>query len=135
MMVVGYLVATVLFAQLNGQLAGQIMATLLQFSIGFTTLAIGVLLLWGWYQRICLLHLKWYLGALLLLLVINFVLSPWMQALKQRSSTELMQSSPEWVSFAVLHGFYQLLYLLVILALLWSAVISVKVLLLRNKKH
>jgi len=120
LLVVGYLVAPVLFSALPAKQAGDIAGTL--FALSSTVLVLGL-------SGICLfklfkgqaLSVKSLWIALGILLVLKFFISPWMAVIKSAYPLGLTRESADFGLFMSIHGAYQLGYLaIVILLLTWS---------------
>lgn len=118
---VGYLVAPVLFAELPSKLAGGVAAKLFEFS-SLIILVVLVMVL-GVYIGIeqSIRSIKSLVVATVLVSLLRFWIAPWMAEIKAAYPLGLTRSSPDWGDFSMLHGVYQLLFLMVIVLLLfWS---------------
>lgn len=119
LIMVGYVVAPLLFAELPEVTAGKLVGILLQWSQGFVLLWLLLNVTGLWFYR----H-AWAFGKvfvlLALLLAINlFWLGPEMETLKAAFPEGLSKGSVVWQHFMMLHGLYQLSYLSVILLLVF----------------
>lgn len=133
MIVVGYVVAPVLFAELGQKQAGAIGAIL--FSHISLLVLIGlftVIVLYAVFEK-SMKSIKSVVVSLLLMGVLKFWISPWMAEIKASYPAGLSYAAVDWRLFASLHGVYQLLYLVVVLLLLyWSFRIFAIVIKVRN---
>lgn len=121
---VGYLVVPILFTVLPQVQAGRIAAILFQYSSGITLLLITMVLLATVWLKPVLKQLKTVLFVWASLLVIKFGIARWMADIKARYPQGLDLTSADWKLFAMLHGVYQLFYLLIVITLcvwLWRA--------------
>lgn len=122
LIVLGYIVAPVLFNQLNSKLAGDIAGQL--FNTG-ATVAVSLLLGLLFWRK--LVHANAYkiwpsYVVLVILMVLLFVIAPWMNEIKALYPLGISQQSTDWPLFFGLHGFYQLSYLIVIAMLFYSVI-------------
>jgi len=125
---VGYLVTPVLFDSLETKTAGDIAGILFQIS-GYITISILILLLlWQQFYKFTFVSIWPNRIVVLIMLLLLFWISPWMNKIKQDYPLGLTSDSADWPIFASLHGVYQVGYLIVIIALIWSVYRSVKIL-------
>jgi len=131
---VGYLVAPLLFQTLDQVTAGSIVGQLLNISNWIVLtglLSLLVIRLFGMKQLI----LNWVLLICVGILVfIQYWLSPVMESIKLASPEGLTKASEAWPAFAMWHGVYQLLFLLLILLLLTWSMANTKSLIRMEKK-
>jgi len=131
---VGYLVAPLLFQTLDQVTAGSIVGQLLNISNWIVLtglLSLLVIRLFGMKQLI----LNWVLLICVGILVfIQYWLSPVMESIKLASPEGLTKASEAWPAFAMWHGVYQLLFLLLILLLLTWSMANAKSLIRMEKK-
>ena len=118
---VGYLVAPVLFAELPSKLAGEVTGKLFEFSS--LIILVTLIMLLGVYIGIeqSIRSVKSLVVSVVLVCVLRFWISPWMAEIKGDYPLGLTRASEGWETFSMLHGVYQLLFLLTIILLLaWS---------------
>jgi hypothetical protein len=121
----GYLVAPVMFAELDSKKAGYIAGLLFNIG-GYITIVLSLLLL-SWHAFLKLrIKSNWpnlvvicIMGALL------WVVSPYMAKIKAIYPLGLTKDSADWSVFASLHGIYQFGYLIVITALILAMLQSI----------
>lgn len=113
LIVMGYVVTPVLFSQLSSHLAGQVASSLFVITAVFSLVSFS-LLAWQTCHHKQPLKYRWFwLVNLIILSVMLFGLTPWMQDIKALYPQGLTKESVDWPLFATLHGIYQLGYLLV----------------------
>lgn len=119
--VIGYLVAPVLFSELDPLKAGNLVGMLLSITNIVLLAGLFGLLVARW------LVFKWLIAngllvlSVILICVSEFWLSPKMQVIKEQYPLGLSKTSPQWETFMTLHGVYQLVFLALILVLVvWS---------------
>lgn len=119
--VVGYLVAPLLFAELEQVIAGRLVGELLTVSNLVAMgglLAVGLSRLW-WFQYLTVPWMLWI--ALVMMAFSEFWIAPYMEKIKALYPQGVTQTAPHWGEFMMWHGVYQLLFLSTILVLaLWS---------------
>lgn len=118
MVVIGYLVAPVLFHYLPDKTAGDIAGRLFDISsyvylIVFTCILVLVKL----QRQIGFVFWSSMINLVIILFII-FLLAPWMAEIKSLYSDGGLKKSVDWPLFASLHGVYQLGYVLVIMLLI-----------------
>ena len=121
LVVVGYLVAPVLFANLDSITAGNLVGQLLTVTnLTLLTGLFGLLIIRiVWIKD--LVHNGLIIFGLVLLSAIEYWISPLMKAIKADYPLGLTKESATWPEFAMWHGIYQLLFLtLIITLILWS---------------
>ncbi|GAB6070563.1 hypothetical protein JCM30760_16600 [Thiomicrorhabdus hydrogeniphila] len=124
----GYFVTPVLFDSLDTKTAGDIAGILFQIS-GYVTLTVLILLLlWQQFYKFTFVSIWPNRIVVLIMLLLLFWISPWMNKIKEDYPLGLTSDSADWSIFASLHGVYQVGYLIVIIALIWSVYRSVKIL-------
>lgn len=123
LIVVGYVVAPVLFVNLDQVDAGDVVGKLLSYAnlaLLVTLLSLLILSATKWLQ---LVHRWLLLISVTIVLLTEYWISPLMQAIKAIYPDGLTQASPAWGEFAMWHGIYQLLFLSLIASLfVWSMI-------------
>jgi len=120
MVVMGYVVAPVLFAELSSKVAGDIAGSL--FELTAITVMVCLIMMAGFscYRKQSLLERWHWLVSLVIMVVLYWGITPWMQQIKSHYPLGLNKESVDWGLFASLHGVYQLLYLCVIVLMLFG---------------
>lgn len=133
LLVVGYVVAPVLFSSLDQMTAGKLVGQLLS-GLNITLLVILLALLIITIGRIERFVHNWlHLISVIIVAVTEFWISPVMQAIKSAYPSGLTKLAPEWATFAMWHGIYQLLFLLLIFSLFIWSVINLNHMILNKK--
>ena len=84
------------------------------------------LLLWSFFIGLSL-GFNWpNIFSMFLMSILLWVVSPWMNEIKQNYPLGITKESVDWTLFASLHGVYQLCYLLVIIMLIFIILKSAK---------
>ncbi len=117
MVVIGYLVAPVLFHYLPEKTAGEIAGRLFDISSYVYLMVFSCVLALMKFQKQVGFVIWSSLINLVVILLIVFVLAPWMDEIKSLYPQGGLKASQDWTLFASLHGIYQLAYLLIILLL------------------
>ncbi|MEA3406423.1 MAG: DUF4149 domain-containing protein [Pseudomonadota bacterium] len=130
---VGYLVAPIVFQSLDQVSAGDLVGTLLTVSNWIVLTGLVSLLVIRWLAIKSLIY-SWMLLISIGIVIFNqYWLSPLMQSIKLDYPHGLTQSSEAWPEFAMWHGVYQLLFLLLILLLFIWSVVNLKLLIYSEK--
>ena len=114
MVVMGYLVAPILFAELNSKAAGDIAGKLFALTAYSVIVVMVLLAATSCYQKKPLKYRWHWLLSLIIITVLLFGIDPWMERIKSIYPQGISQDSPDWQLFAGLHGVYQLGYLMVL---------------------
>lgn len=118
MLVTGYLVAPVLFANLTAKVAGDIAGILFNITAYIALVSFLIMaVLYKFQQRSGFLVWSNLLNLVIMLLAV-FWLTPWMAEIKSSYPQGLSKESADWALFASLHGVYQLAYLVVMTLIL-----------------
>jgi len=118
---IGYLAAPILFSNLDQVVAGDLVGKLL--SVANVTLLIGIfiLLIIRVSGVVRFAHNWLLLMSVLIVLSTEYWISPLMKSIKILYPEGLTKTSPDWSTFAMWHGIYQLLFLTLIITLfIWS---------------
>lgn len=125
LIVVGYLVAPILFSALESKPAGDIAGLLFIISGYITLFLVLMMLMWQFWLK---LGWRFYWQSIFVIPIMATLLlfiTPWMNEIKALYPQGLTKESPDWPLFASLHGLYQLAYLVVIIMLIWAMLKSV----------
>ena len=126
LIVLGYIVTPILFAALSSKIAGQVAGVL--FNIGGYVSLVLLLILFAWHYglRLAVKSIWPNIMAMMIMIVLLWLISPWMAEIKALYPSGLDKNSADWPLFASLHGIYQLGYLLVITLLIAEMLKSTK---------
>lgn len=130
---VGYLVAPVVFQNLEQVSAGELVGELLTLSNWLVLTGLTGILVARLLGLKALIH-NWMLLLSISIVVFNqYWLSPLMKSIKLDYPHGLTKSSEAWSEFAMWHGVYQLLFLALILLLLTWSVVNIKSMIYNEK--
>ncbi len=132
MVLMGYVVAPILFAELTAKLAGDIAGILFEITAYSAILVFIVLAANSCRQKRALAYRWQWLLALIIMVVLLFGIDPWMEQIKQSYPQGISQDSTDWSLFASLHGVYQVGYLMVLFLTLFGIFKDLKT--IRNTK-
>lgn len=126
LIVLGYIVTPILFATLSSKMAGHLAGVL--FNIGGYVSLVLLLILFAWHYglRLAVKSIWPNIMAMMIMIVLLWLISPWMAEIKALYPSGLDKNSADWPLFASLHGIYQLGYLLVITLLIAEILKSTK---------
>jgi hypothetical protein len=114
---VSYLAAPSAFAVLDSTRAGNVVGTMLTREAWLAIVLAALLAVLAWRsvdldarrRR----WLAWLIGGMLACsLAVYLGLQPWMAAIRESAGAAGVRASPQWGTFAALHGVSQLLYLI-----------------------
>lgn len=115
--VIGYIVAPVLFAQLDSVVAGNIMGIFFEGLYSASLLLLTTAMLLMLIKKNCDIRKEWLLwGTLVAIATNHFWISPYMQAIKEAGMDSLQMG----MSFAQWHGLSQVVFMLsIVFMLVW----------------
>jgi len=120
----GYIVTPILFSHLPQQVAGEIGGILFEISAQISLALLILLSVWGIWLKLTIKSLWHYAAAASVLILLYWVITPMMREIKQSYPGGINADSPDWTTFASLHGVYQLFYMLLIVLMLFGVVKS-----------
>ncbi len=120
LVVLGYVVAPVLFAELSSKTAGDIAGTFFTIAAITSILLLAFLAASSCYRRQSLKQRWHWLTGLVIMVVLLLGITPWMAQIKAQYPAGITQEAIDWPLFAALHGVYQLSYLAVIFLMLFG---------------
>lgn len=126
LVVLGYIVAPVLFAAMSSKLAGYVAGVLFYIGGYITLVLLLVLFAWHYGLKLAVKSIWPNIMAMLIMGVLLWLISPWMAEIKALYASGIDKESVDWPLFASLHGIYQLGYLIVIIMLIVAMLKSTK---------
>lgn len=133
LLVVGYFVAPTLFLSVDQVTAGNLVGQLLSYLNNALLVILLALLIITIGRMDRFVHNWLLLISVIIVVTTEYWISPLMQAIKSAYPSGLTKMSPDWTAFAMWHGIYQLLFLILIFSLFIWSVINLKGLILNNK--
>jgi len=135
LVVIGYVVAPMLFSSLDQVTAGNLVSQLLSYANSALLISLFGLLIIVIGRIDRFVHNWLLIISVLIVLSTEYWISPLMKTIKAAYPSGLTKASPDWSTFAMWHGIYQLLFLILILALFIWSLINLKHMILNNKKY
>lgn len=129
LVVLGYVVAPILFANLSSKMAGYIAGILFNIGGYISVLLLFMLFIWHYVLKLGVKLIWPNVLAMSIMMVLLWLISPWMAEIKALYPLGLDKGTSEWPLFASLHGIYQLGYLTVIVLLvvaMWRSIKSIR---------
>ena len=134
LVVIGYIVAPLLFSYLDQVQAGNLVGRLLSHLNTGLLIALSVLLIVALVRSSTFIYSWLLIMSIVMVLALEHIISPAMNSIKLVNLNGLTKTSPDWSTFAMWHGMYQLLFLTLIIALFVWSLMNLNYMILNKKK-